>query len=103
MTIRPMPAPASVERGISWKAVALPVEHGGWGLLGEPILIGLCLAHQGKAPFEAVKSHHTVAGLLQGSAMSCLNCHGRPHPTRQARTPGSPEYANLMRPVTIKE
>jgi len=27
-----------------WKAVALPVEHGGWGLLIEPVLLGLVLA-----------------------------------------------------------
>ncbi len=57
-----------------------------------------CLkCHLGKAPFEAVKSHHTVRGLLGASTMSCLNCHGRPHPSRAARTPGSPEYAELMR------
>jgi hypothetical protein len=59
-----------------------------------------CLkCHAGKSPFEAVKSHHTVGGLLEASSMSCLNCHGRPHPSRAARTPGSPEYAELMRPV----
>jgi hypothetical protein len=63
-----------------------------------------CLkCHQGKAPFEAVKSHHTVAGLLKGSDMSCLNCHGRSHPTREARTPGSREYDHLMRPVASTE
>lgn len=27
-----------------WKGVALPVEHGGWGLLAEPVLLGLVLA-----------------------------------------------------------
>jgi hypothetical protein len=27
-----------------WKPVALPVEHGGWGLLAEPVLLGLVLA-----------------------------------------------------------
>jgi hypothetical protein len=29
---------------VSWKAVALPTEHGGWGMLGEPLLLGLMLA-----------------------------------------------------------
>ena len=43
MASRAMPSTAAEGR-VSWKAVALPVEHGGWGLLGEPILIGLCLA-----------------------------------------------------------
>ena len=29
---------------VSWKSVALPSEHGGWGLLAEPLLLGLVLA-----------------------------------------------------------
>jgi len=58
-----------------------------------------CLkCHLGKRPFESVKSHTTARTLLLSSEMSCLNCHGRPHPTRAARTPGSPQYADLMRP-----
>jgi len=31
------PAPA-------WKPIALPAEHGGWGLLAEPVILGLVLA-----------------------------------------------------------
>jgi 4-hydroxybenzoate polyprenyltransferase len=42
VTERPTAPPA--EPVVSWKAVALPTEHGGWGLLGEPFAIGLCLA-----------------------------------------------------------
>ena len=30
--------------GINLRSVALPVEHGGWGMLGEPLLLGLLLA-----------------------------------------------------------
>src|SRR5688572_18674403 len=29
---------------IPWKALALPTEHGGWGMLGEPLVLGLALA-----------------------------------------------------------
>lgn len=29
---------------VPWKSVALPVEHGGWGLLIEPVVLGLVLA-----------------------------------------------------------
>jgi hypothetical protein len=29
---------------IPWKTLALPVEHGGWGMLGEPLVLGLALA-----------------------------------------------------------
>jgi len=29
---------------VSWKAVALPVEHGGWGFLVEPVVLGLAIA-----------------------------------------------------------
>ncbi|MET0553945.1 MAG: YwiC-like family protein [Vicinamibacteria bacterium] len=36
-----LPAPAVPVR---WRALALPAEHGGWGLLGEPIAVGLAIA-----------------------------------------------------------
>ena len=40
-----MSAPAHHGAGRStWKAVAIPSEHGGWGLTAEPILLGLLLA-----------------------------------------------------------
>jgi len=34
----------STMEAVRIKSVALPVEHGGWGLLGEPVLLGLLLA-----------------------------------------------------------
>jgi hypothetical protein len=33
--------------GVHWRSVAVPTEHGGWGLLGEPALLGLVLAPTG--------------------------------------------------------
>jgi hypothetical protein len=33
--VRPRPA---------WRAIALPDEHGGWGLTAEPVLLGLLVA-----------------------------------------------------------
>lgn len=33
-----------VTAAIAWKPVALPVEHGGWGFLAEPVVLGLVLA-----------------------------------------------------------
>ncbi len=30
--------------GVRWRLVALPVEHGGWGFVGEPTLLGLLVA-----------------------------------------------------------
>jgi nitrate/TMAO reductase-like tetraheme cytochrome c subunit len=59
-----------------------------------------CLKCHATAPrFEAVRSHQTVRGQLDESALSCLNCHGAAHPTRTQRTPGSADYARLMEPV----
>jgi cytochrome c nitrite reductase small subunit len=56
-----------------------------------------CLkCHQNMPKFEAVKSHQTAKSLLADSSMSCLNCHGQAHPTREQRTPGSADYAKLM-------
>jgi nitrate/TMAO reductase-like tetraheme cytochrome c subunit len=57
-----------------------------------------CLKCHAKMPkFEAVPWHHTVEESLDRNEMSCLNCHGLSHPTRAARTPGSPDYDRLMR------
>ena len=39
--VHPAPAPHAP---VSLKAVALPVEHGGWGMLAEPLVMGLVLA-----------------------------------------------------------
>ncbi|MFP3942061.1 MAG: YwiC-like family protein, partial [Thermoanaerobaculia bacterium] len=36
--------------GRGWRAVALPPEHGSWGLVGEPVVLGLLVA-PGWAPF----------------------------------------------------
>jgi cytochrome c nitrite reductase small subunit len=56
-----------------------------------------CLkCHDGTPKFEAVQSHQTVRGHLDDDTLSCLNCHGRAHPTRSARTPGSDDYERLM-------
>ena len=56
-----------------------------------------CLAcHEGTAKFAAIASHHTVHEQLDTSAMSCTNCHGPAHPSRERRTPGHPDYEHLM-------
>lgn len=43
MSTGTMPSAVAAERP-TWRAVAVPSEHGGWGLTGEPILLGLLLA-----------------------------------------------------------
>jgi hypothetical protein len=45
MSGRAMPLPAPAEA--SYRSVALPVEHGGWGLLLEPLAVGLVLSASG--------------------------------------------------------
>ncbi len=37
-------SPGAVTDGVNWRAVALPVEHGAWGMLGEPLVLGLLVA-----------------------------------------------------------
>lgn len=43
MSVRTAPARAA-DRRPNWKTVVIPSEQGGWGLTGEPILLGLLLA-----------------------------------------------------------
>ena len=52
--------PASPTR-VPWRAVALPAEHGGWGLLAEPVLLGLVLAPSGAGVCLALAA---LAGFL---------------------------------------
>jgi hypothetical protein len=40
----PRPAVPEPPPSVPWRSVALPVEHGGWGFLIEPIVLGLAIA-----------------------------------------------------------
>ncbi|MBX3001593.1 MAG: YwiC-like family protein [Caldilineaceae bacterium] len=55
---KPRPQPSA--RG-GWRAVALPAEHGGWGFLLEPLLLGLLLAPSAAA---AALSLAVIAAFL---------------------------------------
>jgi hypothetical protein len=46
---------------VAWKPVALPVEHGGWGFLAEPVILGLVLAPSGAGLCLALAA---LAGFL---------------------------------------
>jgi hypothetical protein len=39
-----VPEPSAAPPSVRLRSLALPVEHGGWGLLGEPLVVGLALA-----------------------------------------------------------
>ncbi len=57
-----------------------------------------CLScHEGTAKFVAVEMHAPILDQFEDESVSCLNCHGRAHPTRLQRTPGSPDYDRLMK------
>lgn len=43
----PAPAPATARQRSLWRSVAVPSEHGGWGLTFEPVLLGLLVAPSG--------------------------------------------------------
>lgn len=52
--------------------------------------------HEATAKFRAVEMHTPILAQFEDNSVSCLNCHGRAHPTRLQRTPGSAEYHQLM-------
>jgi hypothetical protein len=54
-------ARAAAPDPVNLKAIALPAEHGGWGLLLEPVVLGLALAPSGAGAAIAVAA---VAGFL---------------------------------------
>lgn len=56
-----------------------------------------CLHCHAETPkYQAIPSHRTVQEALASSDMSCTNCHGPAHPSRERRTPGHPDYARLV-------
>lgn len=52
--------------------------------------------HETTGKFQAVKMHAPISEQFHDNSVSCLNCHGRAHPTRLQRTPGSLGYQNLI-------
>jgi cytochrome c nitrite reductase small subunit len=56
-----------------------------------------CLHCHEKAPkWVAVESHIEARQDLSTNKMTCVECHGDPHPTAAQRTPGSSDYLRLM-------
>ncbi|MEN7549544.1 hypothetical protein AAG747_16595 [Rapidithrix thailandica] len=56
-----------------------------------------CLScHQQTKAFESVEMHRPLSSQFADNSISCMNCHGRAHPSRQFRTPGHPHYKDLM-------
>lgn len=55
------PRPETPRAAPSWKAVVLPAEHGGWGMLAEPVLVALVAA---PSPAAAAVSVAALAVFL---------------------------------------
>jgi nitrate/TMAO reductase-like tetraheme cytochrome c subunit len=51
--------------------------------------------HYEKKNFLKVDMHNPILSRLKSDDISCMNCHGKAHPSRLERTPGSPEYDKL--------
>jgi hypothetical protein len=67
---------------VSWKSVALPSEHGGWGMLAEPLLLGLVVAPSRASACLAVAS---LAAFLARHPLK-LALSDRTRGTRHPRT-----------------
>jgi hypothetical protein len=57
----PRPAVAEPSASVPWRSVALPVEHGGWGFLVEPAVLGLAIA---PSPAGLALATGALAGFL---------------------------------------
>ena len=60
---------AEKTRAVRWRSVALPAEHGGWGFLIEPILLGLLVTPSAAGFLLAVAA---VAGFLLRQPLKTL-------------------------------
>ena len=72
-----------VNRRVRLRAVALPLEHGGWGLLLEPILLGLLLAPSLAGLFISISA--TAAFLARHPFKLAMTDRHRQRVTRRTR------------------
>ena len=106
-------AEAAVGDRAGWRAVAIPTEHGGWGLTMEPVLLGLIVAWSGAGVAVGVAAFaafllRTPAKLvavdirrdrwLDRSRLAGPHSliEGSPCSGRHRRAPRAPEPAHLV-------
>ena len=58
----------------AWRSVAIPDEHGGWGLTAEPVLLGLLVAPSWPGALLGVAAF--VAFLVRSPSRSCSSTDG---------------------------
>jgi hypothetical protein len=81
---RPGDGPARAASGVRLRTVALPVEHGGWGFVAEPIVLGLVVAPSIAGALFAVAM---MAGFLLRHPLKIYvgdRRHGRSYPRTEA-------------------
>ena len=86
---RPEPQPVAL------KAVALPAEHGGWGFVAEPLILGLLVAPSGRGASLAVAA---VAAFLARHPLKLVladRLRGRLYPRTRAATAFALGYGAL--------
>jgi hypothetical protein len=76
-------------QNVRLRTVALPVEHGGWGLALEPLLLGLCVAPSVPGVFLTVA---TIAAFLTRHPLK-ISTGDRRRGRRFARTPVAEAFA----------
>lgn len=81
----------------TWKSVALPNEHGGWGMLGEPLLVGLVLAPSAAGACLMVAS---LAAFLARHPLR-LALSDRRRGSRYPRTAAAERMATLYAAVAL--
>lgn len=66
--------------------------------LGKPFNNRNCMhCHGGTPKYDNAEMHGVMAESIVSNETSCTSCHGEPHPSRDKRTPGNPDYESLMR------
>lgn len=77
------------QTAVAWKSVAVPNEHGGWGMLAEPLLLGLVVAPSGAGACLLVAS---LAAFLARHPLK-LALSDRRRGTRYLRTVAAERFA----------